>query len=117
MAQYLIVDNDTNIICANVTDLVNRYPNAKEKAHEMVEEMNANLIKAGDVASFRVEEAPSNVSFILPGTRTDVNLEADTLEEAALTVEFLNHGLGEPKYKLHAKTYNPKVVYLCNRKY
>ena len=80
--QYLIVDNDTDIICSTITDLVNRYDNPKEEAEKIVAEMNMNLIKSGDIASFRVEEVQDNVRYILnhePNT-----IKTDSLEEAEL---------------------------------
>lgn len=110
---YLIVDNDTNNICVNVTELVNRYPNAKEKAEETVRVMNENLILAGDVASFRVVEAPSNMVYLFD--HAEQYLEADSEEEAFLVTQLLNEGLGTTAYELHPKRPN-QVIYLCNKK-
>lgn len=109
---YLVVDSDTNDVCVNVTELVNRYPNAKDVAEETVRVMNENLILAGDVASFRVEEMPSNITYLAP---TEQYLEADSEEEAFLATQLLNEGLGTTAYELHPKRPN-QVIYLCNKK-
>lgn len=114
--QYLIVDNDTDLICATITDLVNRYQDPKKAALEIVDEMNTNMLKAGDTASFRVEEAPDKISYLFPDTRESYGLEADTLEEAIATTEFLNTGLDENEYQVHTREFEPKLILLCNRK-
>lgn len=86
--QYLIVDNDTDIICSTITDLVNRYDNPKEEAEKIVAEMNSNLIKSGDIASFRVEEVKDNVRYIV--TPEENTIKTDSLEEATLVAIMIN---------------------------
>lgn len=108
--RYLIVDNDTGIICASITELVSQYEDPRSKAEETVAEMNRNL----GVNAFRVEEAPSNVTYILSRAE-EKKLEAQTEEEAYLVTQLLNTGLGETAFEMHPLEPS-RVIYLCNRK-
>ena len=80
--QYLVVDNDTNIICGTISDLVNRYDNPKQTALDIVNSMNESLIKSGDKASFRVEEVSDKITYFFQ--KDNRELRTNNLEEAEL---------------------------------
>lgn len=107
--QYLIIDIETEKICASITDLVSRYDNPKDKACEIVKSMNDNLISSGDVACFKVIEAKDNLSII--------NTEHDELAEIADRYSNLSQ---EEKYLFSLATgkklesTDKKVINLCN---
>lgn len=116
--KYLIIDKESGKHYANISDLVNQYPNPKDVAFKCVNSMNKNMLNDGFKECFSVLEVPDNFEILNRWCKNGIYLEelrefANSEYELIEAINIINSQLPEED-KIIIKHEDDKVIYMCN---